>query len=520
MNAIIWLIMPLAMALGLALALTPLVARSAGALRLYDAPDGVRRIHDLPVPRLGGVAVYLVAAFVCCFVFVFGRSISPYLSPISLGDHEIKILTGAFIGSGLLFLVGLVDDVRGLSPGAKSIAQFAAAAIMWYFGLRLDSIALGYGHGVATGILGFPLLMLWIIGVTNAFNFIDGLNGLAGGIAVVACLAIIAVASALGNFWVLLPAVVLIGALLGFLPYNFPKGRIFMGDAGSLSIGFLLAVLTLEGSVNQFGSVLVVVPILAVFVPLLDGALAIIRRWLRHVPLSGADARHIHHRLIALGLTRQKTTMILWALAASMAGFGLLIALTAPFVAASVAILGLVGVCVLVIYGTNLLSYHELVVAGEVLLSGPSRARRVISDQIRVLDLTQQLQRAATVHDVSELLSDAAASFGFLGMELTGQDLALDRIADHIMSATWAWKLDYPIRMADSDDASIAYVLSIWCSPEQSARPYGAERVARVLGPALQRWFVTHTPGGPVPAPAHLPVSAGLAQRRRLRVTR
>ena len=516
MSIIFWLVNALALATGLALFLTPLVVRSAKNLQLYDSPDGARRLHEMPVPRLGGVSVYLVAAAVSCFIFV--RTVSVFIDPGPVGDREISILAGAFIGSALLFLVGLIDDVRGLSPAAKAAGQFIAAGIVWYFGLRLPTVALGYGQGVSTGLLEFPLLMLWIVGVTNAFNFIDGLNGLAGGIAVVACAAIIVVSAALGNTWIVLPTVAIAGALLGFLPYNFPKGRIFLGDAGSLSIGFLLAVLSVAGSVNKAGAALVVVPLLAVFVPLLDGALAIVRRWLRNVPLSGADARHIHHRLLALGVSRERTAILLWALAAGMAGFGLLIALTAPFVAASVAILGLVGVSVLVIYGTNLLSYHELIVAGEVLVSGPSRARRVISDQIRALDLAAQIQKSATIADVSETLSDASASFGFLGMELTGEDLTLDRIADHILSANWAWKLDYPIRMS-GDGRTIHYVLSIWCSPEQSARPYGAERVARVVGPALQRWFEVRARGS-VPTPTHVAIAASAsAKRRRLRMT-
>ncbi|MEO5903402.1 MAG: MraY family glycosyltransferase, partial [Gemmatimonadaceae bacterium] len=330
MNAVIWLIVPFAMALGLAISLTPVVARSANALRLYDAPDGERRMHDLPVPRLGGVAVYLVAAAVACVVFIFGRPILPFLSPVTLGDPQIRILTGAFIGSALLFLVGLIDDVRGLTPGAKFAAQFLAAVVMLFSGLNLHTIALSYGVGIPTGLIGQALLIVWIVGVTNAFNFIDGLNGLAVGIAVVACGAIVVVAAALGNYWVLLPTVVLAGALLGFLPYNFPKGRIFLGDAGSLSVGFLLSVLSVSASANRSGAILVVVPILTMFVPLLDGTLAIVRRWLRHVPLSGADARHIHHRLLALGLSKERTAILLWGLAAGMAAFGLLIALTAP----------------------------------------------------------------------------------------------------------------------------------------------------------------------------------------------
>jgi UDP-GlcNAc:undecaprenyl-phosphate GlcNAc-1-phosphate transferase len=512
MSLIFWLVVAFSLSIGIALAITPLVKQSAGALSLFDAPDDDRRMHLEPVPRLGGVAVYLVAASVGSLLFI--RTAPLFTTPGPEGEAQMRILMGTFLGSALLFLTGLVDDLRGLSPTAKSIAQLLAAGIVYYFGLRIDSIALGYGEGVKVGILGVPLLFLWIVGLTNAYNFIDGLNGLAGGIAVVACAAIVVVGLALGNFIVLLPAVALCGALLGFLPYNFPKGRIFLGDSGSLSVGFLLAILTIQASVNRAGAVLAIVPVLAVSVPLLDASLAIIRRWLRHVPLSGADARHIHHRLLALGMTAKRTAVVLWILSAGMAAFGLLIALTAPFVAASIAILGVVAVAVMLIYGTNVLAYHELTVAGEVLLSAPSRARRVISDQIIALDLTAQLHKAEDVTTVSEILSNAAMQFGFLGMELTGEDIVNDRMADRVLPAHWAWKLDYPIRIS-ADTRSVSYVLSIWCSPEQSTRPYGAERVARVLGPALQKWFEQRSDHGRVAARAKLTP----ASSRRLRVT-
>jgi UDP-GlcNAc:undecaprenyl-phosphate GlcNAc-1-phosphate transferase len=488
------------------------VISSAGALKLYDAPDGGRRLHALPVPRLGGVGVFLGAAAVSCLLFV--RTSPRFTTPGPAGDAEIRFLAGAFIGSAILFLTGLVDDIKGLSPGVKLLAQIVAATIAIAFGAGFDSIALGYGPGVYIGWVGIPLTVLWIVGVTNVFNFIDGLNGLAGGIAVVACATIIAAAGLLGNFSVLLPTVALMGALLGFLRYNFPKAAIFLGDSGSLSVGFLLAVLSLQASVNSSGATLVILPIVALFVPLMDGALAIIRRWLRHVPLSGADARHIHHRLLALGISPQRTAMLLWGLAAGMAVFGLLIALTAPFVATSIAIFGLVGVAVMLIYGTNLLSYHELMVAGEVLVSAPSRARRVISDQIMAMDVTAQIQSAGSTSELSDILHEAAAEFGFLGMELSGEDIIASRMAERTLTTNWAWKLDYPIRVT-TDDRSVAHVLSIWCSSDQNMRPYGAERVARIVGPALQSWFERKLVE---PAPSAVPRRT-LAFRRRLRIT-
>lgn len=444
-------------------------------------------MHLVPVPRLGGVAVYLVTAAVASMLFVQTAPMFVHSGPA--GDAEIRLLLGIFLGSALLFLVGLIDDLRGLSPFAKSVAQVFAAAIVYYFGFRIGSIALGYGEGVALGVLEIPLIFLWIVGVTNAYNFIDGLNGLAGGIAAVACAAILVSALALGNYFILLPTVALLGALLGFMPHNFPRASIFLGDSGSMSVGFLLSVLSAQSSINSSGALLAVIPVLTVSVPLLDGTLAILRRWLRNVPLTGADARHIHHRLLALGLSASSTAMVLWTLAAGLAGFGLLIALTAPFVAASIAILGIVGLAVMVIYGTNVLSYHEITVAGEVLMSAPSRARRVISDQIFATDICARIAEATTVENLSEVLEEVAPKFGFLGMELHGDGAdAMHLPATQIHPVNWAWKLDYPIR-SQGEQHRHQYILSIWCSPDASTRPYGAERVARILGPALCRWF-------------------------------
>jgi UDP-GlcNAc:undecaprenyl-phosphate GlcNAc-1-phosphate transferase len=390
-----------------------------------------------------------------------------------------------------LFFVGLLDDVRGLPPSAKFLAQVVAAFVAYYYGVRLESATLGYGVGVPVGILSAPLVFLWIIGVTNAYNFIDGLNGLAGGLAIVACATIVVVGMTLGNIAVLVPAVALAGSMLGFLRYNFPKASVFLGDSGSMSTGFLLSVLLLESVRARGPSVLVVVPILALFVPLLDVMLAIIRRWLRGVPLSGADARHVHHRLMALGLSQERTSIFLWGLALAMAALGLIIALTAPYVATSIAMLGLVGLSILVIYGTNLLSYHELVVAGEVLLTAPSRVRRVISDQILALDLTARIQNARGFDEVASLLSSSAPSFGFLRMELVAEG-TLSPVSSDVPSA-WAWKLEYPVRQAGEIESTPAYKLSIWCSAEYNVRPYGAERAAKIIGPGLEQWLVAQT---------------------------
>ena len=483
-----WLSTTFVLAVCAGLLLTPLVIRCAGAMRLYDAPDGGRRIHLMPVPRLGGVAVFLGASIVAAFILGVSGEI---LFPRGIAGSDARFLAAVFAGGALLFLVGLVDDIRELSAGTKFIAQVAAAAIAVYGGARIENLTLGYGVGVSVGMLSYPIVFLWIVGVTNAYNFIDGLNGLAGGIAVIACATSVVVAVALGNFLVLVPVLALAGAMLGFVRFNYPQAQIFLGDSGSLSVGFLLAVLSIKAAEGQGPSVLGIVPLLALFVPLLDTSLAIIRRWLRGVPLTGADARHIHHRLLALDISPARTTMILWALAATMGAFGLLIALTAPFVASSIAMLGLVGLSVMVIYGTNLLSYHEFMVAGEVLVSAPSRFRRVISDQIIAQDAQLQLEEARGIDEVAAILASTAERFGFLHMQVVSTQGA-SAPAFQPPSDSWAWKLEYPLRtgIPSTSSAAPVLVLAIWCSAEYKVRPYGAERAARILAPTLEKWFV------------------------------
>jgi UDP-GlcNAc:undecaprenyl-phosphate/decaprenyl-phosphate GlcNAc-1-phosphate transferase len=491
----VWLGGTFILALCASLLITPMVIRGAGALHLFDAPDGVRRLHSSPVPRLGGVAVFLSTLGVSAGVMYATGLISPRLNAVQY--YGPKLVYGVLIGAAILFVVGLADDVKGLPPSVKFLAQLVAAGIAYYAGIRLHSLTLGYGEGVRVGILSAPLIILWIVGVTNAYNFIDGLDGLAGGIAIVAAGTMLAVGAKLGNVAALVPVVALCGALFGFLRYNFPRARIFLGDAGSMSIGFLLAVLLLKAAEVPGPSVLVAVPILALCVPLLDGALAIIRRWLRGVPLSGADARHIHHRLLAMGLTAERTAIVLSCLAAGLAAFGLVIALTAPYVATSIAMAGLVGLSILIIYGTNLLSYDELIVAGEVLFTAPSRFRRVISDQLLANDLMARVENAQAIEEVLSLLSSTAPSFGFLRMRLirNHDDVGTD---DDDGISSWTWKLEYPLHPGPRDGTPASYKLAIWCSAENSVRPYGAERAAKIIAPGLERWLASCSSDGVV----------------------
>ncbi|HWK88593.1 MAG TPA: MraY family glycosyltransferase, partial [Longimicrobium sp.] len=331
-------------------------------------------------------------------------------------------------------------------------------------------------------------------GVTNAFNLIDGLDGLATGIALVALATMLAVSAKLGNWEVALVCAALAGALAGFLRYNLRPARIFLGDSGSLFVGFMLAVLSVYGSQKAATAILAVVPLFALAVPLLDTGLAILRRWLRGIPISQADGRHIHHRLLALGLTHRNAVIVLYVSASVLAMLGLSLVFAPPPAVMSVAAAGAGVTLFLLVYGLRRLQYHEFVEAGAVLASGLARVRRTIRDRIYAQDLGQVVWSAGTFEEVNAVLEDNASTFGFLHMEVCRESATGSRpLVLFDGHAARAWKLDYPVTWHDfveSDD----YVLRIWCNPRAGARPYGAERVAQILAPVIEEWMARYGP--------------------------
>ncbi|MDB4911168.1 MAG: undecaprenyl-phosphate alpha-N-acetylglucosaminyl 1-phosphate transferase, partial [Gemmatimonadetes bacterium] len=230
--------------------ITPLVISGAKRWHLLDAPDETRHLHDRPVPRLGGVAVFIATMLGIASTLVYG----PAGSALTPEWHRFVI--ALLIGGTVLFGAGLVDDIRRIRPVAKIIAQCIAALIVANLGFRIEILGIG-SSVLSLGWLSIPLTVLWIVAVTNAFNLLDGLDGLATGIAVVALATVFAAATVLGNLDVATVALVLIGALIGFARYNFSPARIFLGDSGSLFIGFMLAVLSMHGSIKSATAVLV-----------------------------------------------------------------------------------------------------------------------------------------------------------------------------------------------------------------------------------------------------------------------
>lgn len=482
------LIVACAAAVVASLMVTPVVVRTAVAWDLFDVPSDARRVHTRPVPRLGGVAVF--AAMVLGLLAAAASGVIP--RDFWLANRSF--FHGVLLGGGIMLLVGMWDDVRGLSPPAKILAQCAAAAVVFLFGFRVEALSFGSSFELQLGWFAFPLTVLWVVGVTNAFNLIDGLDGLATGIALVALATTLLVAGVLGNMAVVVVCLALIGALLGFLRYNFNPARIFLGDSGSLFVGFMLAVLSVHGSLKGATAVLVLVPLFALALPLLDTLLAIGRRWLRGMPLHGADARHIHHQLLALGLTHKRAVLVLYVASVALAGFGVFLAFSPPSAVMIAAVAGGLICGLLLLCSTRSLAYHEFAEAASVLLSGIMRTRRIIRDQIHARDLVGLLRRAETMDELNAVLADGSPEFHLLGMEVCREtDPGSCRETLINGDVHRAWKIEYPVAPRSAADPN-PFVLRLWCGFGRDFRPYGAERVARILAPVIESWLGAHQP--------------------------
>ncbi|RSK28635.1 undecaprenyl/decaprenyl-phosphate alpha-N-acetylglucosaminyl 1-phosphate transferase [Bacillus sp. HMF5848] len=281
--------------------LTPVVKKLAFVIGATDKPNH-RKVHQKIMPRLGGLAIYL--SFIVGVLVL--RPDSSYMIPI-------------IIGSTIIIITGILDDMRELSAKVKFIAQIAAASVVViYGGIDIDFITLPFGAELDFGPLAIPLSILWIVGITNAINLIDGLDGLAAGVSTIALVTITGMAMVIGNAsapFVIAIGLILIGSTTGFLLYNFYPAKIFMGDTGALFLGFMIAVLSLLGFKNVT-VISFIAPVIILGVPISDTFFAIIRRILHKQPLSAPDKSHLHHCLLRLGYSHPKTVLIIYGLSA------------------------------------------------------------------------------------------------------------------------------------------------------------------------------------------------------------
>jgi UDP-GlcNAc:undecaprenyl-phosphate GlcNAc-1-phosphate transferase len=296
--------------------LTPIVRRLAYRMGVLDHALSSRKIHGRPIPRLGGIAIVLAFYAPLISLMLFQTGVG------TLFFAEREHVVGLFVGGVAIALLGVYDDLRGAGAGRKFLVQFAVAGLMYYLGFRIQALANPFGDAIALHWASLPFTLLWIVGVVNAMNLIDGLDGLAGGVALVAVLTTFLISVQRGHPLMLLFSAALAGAILGFLFYNFNPASIFMGDTGSMFLGFILATSAIQTNQKSSTAVAVLIPGIALGLPIADTLLAMTRRALRGRPLFQADKDHIHHRLLAVGLTHRQAVLVLY-------GFCILLGLVA-----------------------------------------------------------------------------------------------------------------------------------------------------------------------------------------------
>jgi UDP-GlcNAc:undecaprenyl-phosphate/decaprenyl-phosphate GlcNAc-1-phosphate transferase len=287
-------------ALVLSLCLVPWICKKALAAGFTDIPDD-RKIHRVPVPRLGGVAVWLA------FMIALGAILLLSGFPHPKGNSLWGILTGGT----MIFTLGLIDDLVGLSPYVKLLGQFAAAAVAFAMGVQINTLDLPGSMFLMLKGLAFPVTLLWIVALSNAMNFIDGVDGLASGVVTFSSITLVIVALFTNQPVAALLAALLAGANLGFLTYNFHPARIFMGDSGALFSGFLLASIAVTG-VLKTPIVVMLLPIVVLSVPIIDITYSTLRRLFRGQNPFLPDADHIHHRLLKAGFSQVRTVLALY----------------------------------------------------------------------------------------------------------------------------------------------------------------------------------------------------------------
>lgn len=290
---------------------TPLIRKLAIYLDVIDVPKDERRVHKKPIPLLGGLAIFL--AF--------------FVTLILKGGPLTKPETGILVGVSIVVLGGFLDDKYDLRPWQKLLFQIGAAVTLIFFNIKINLITNPLFTGnqyLSIGWISYPLTILWVVGVTNALNLIDGLDGLAAGIGLISSLTLLVIAILNSRTEAMFFTSILAGSILGFLPYNFNPASIFLGDTGAQLLGFLLAAISIEGALKSAAAFAIAVPILAMGLPIYDTLFAMIRRKINGKPIMQADKGHLHHRLLAMGLSQRQAVIIMYLISAVLGSFAVI----------------------------------------------------------------------------------------------------------------------------------------------------------------------------------------------------
>jgi UDP-GlcNAc:undecaprenyl-phosphate GlcNAc-1-phosphate transferase len=403
--------------------LTPIIRDIFHSYNVVDRPD-FRKVHAYPIPRLGGIAIAIAYAF--ALVRLVGSG------------NDDALLLRIFPGAGVIVLIGILDDFFNLSPRYKFAGQVVAAVVAFWAGLRIGAL----GGIVLPIAISLPLTVFWLLLSTNALNLIDGLDGLCAGMGCVGAAALYAAALIQGNVALQQSTLPLIGALLGFLFYNFSRATMFLGDSGALLIGFLLGCYGIMFTERATG-LEELAPLLAISVPLMDLSLSVVRRSLMGRPIFSADRGHIHHRLLDRGLTRGRVVlvMLLWAIFGCV--FALLLTLSSGPLWQACTLLAFCGMALL---GVQQLRYSEFNVAAKLLKGG---FRQTLQEEVRIRSLAEALERCATEEEWWDQLVRAGREAGWFSVAWI-RDRSIRREQVLQKQAQPGWSLNLPLPNGDS----------------------------------------------------------------------
>jgi UDP-GlcNAc:undecaprenyl-phosphate GlcNAc-1-phosphate transferase len=449
-----------------ALNLTPLVRNLALRWGIVDAPDHKRKLHNKLVPRLGGAAIllsYLSAFVITSLGFRNAELVLPHGS----------VAAGILLAVCIVFLAGLIDDLISLKPWQKLASQFGAAAIAYGAGIQIHLIR----NYTLDPWIGFPATILWLLACTNAFNLIDGVDGLAAGAGLFATLTVVIAAITQRDAGLAIATVPLAGSLLGFLRYNFNPASIFLGDCGSLTVGFLLGccgVLWGEKAATLLG---MVAPMMAMLIPLLDMTISVFRRLLRGRPVLEGDRRHIHHRLLEKGFTPRGVVLLLYACCAVSASISLIQDSLNQRAGGLIVILFCAGAYI----GIQHLQYAEFGMAARLLLRGA--IPHAIDVQCRLEQFEASLNNAGDLDSWWAVIEGFCGDFGFTGVRAQVQGRVLQTVPhpelDRPEQERKSWEIHIPL----PDDQ----YLNLYQNPAAEKDPAAQTGFATVLERSLER---------------------------------
>lgn len=396
----------------------------------------LRHVHAAPLPRMGGVAIYV--SFVLSVGIAFAANTRRHgIVP----DASIKALLAILLPATVILVLGIYDDVRSASPYTKFTVQALAAGILYAGGLRIDAVPIFFGLRHLGLTVGLPLTILWVIAITNAFNLLDGLDGLAAGSALFSTIVVFAVAVFSARSFVALMSIALAGAILGFLRYNFNPATIFLGDCGSLFIGFMLSAFALLGAQKSPTVIAVAIPVVSFGLPILDTSISMLRRWISGKPLFIADREHIHHKLLDRGLSHRQVVIVLYGVSALFAlGSLFLLWPSGPALGLILAVLG-TGIW----FGVQQLGYLEFDELKRV-AQRTMEQRSIFVNNLAIRRATEDLKRAHDYAQICRILESAFGENDFDAFDLEAELLpeevdagshSMILLADRIMRFSW-----------------------------------------------------------------------------------